>query len=108
MRRAVSSGSTIRQCSGVDSVAIPISASTLPARIMSFSPIDHARPAVGPYAAGPAGKQPPELLLDQTGDGRALGKTVIARDRLQHDQVLGGRREGANLLVDRHAAPRKP
>src|SRR5438094_9374816 len=101
IRPATACGSRRRQGSGTYvcwSAAIPVSALMVS--------LHDPRPAIRPHRAVPAREHPPELLLDQRGDGGALRESVIAGDRLEHLQVLAGRREGADDLAH-SLAPRR-
>src|SRR5947208_1917928 len=94
--RAAASGSSTLHGTGTKSL-------TLAARSTLIVLPDHARPAVRTDRPVPRGEDPPELLLDQAGDGGALREAVVAGDRLQHLQLLIGRGEGADLLGSRSA-----
>src|SRR5580765_8463377 len=96
--RAIASASGRLQTSGTKPSLRAASAGMMPSR--------DARPAVRLDRACAAGEEPPELLAHQAGDGAALGETVIARDRLEHLEVLPGGGEAADDLArSRPVAP---
>src|SRR5258705_11111741 len=98
--RAVSLSSGRRQIDGMNPDAAAASVRMVPPR--------DPRPAVRLHRARARGEQPPELLPDEAGDRPALGEPVIARNRLEHLEVLAGSGEAADHLVarHRHLAPR--
>src|SRR5258706_15485609 len=96
--RAVPVSSGRRQIDGMNPDAAAASVPMVPPR--------DPRPAVRLHRRRAPGEQPPELLPDEAGDRPALGKPVIARNRLEHLEVLAGRGEAADRLAGhRRRAP---
>src|SRR5262245_23746829 len=95
--RAVSASSGRRQIAGMNPDAAAVSVPMVPPR--------DPRPAIGSDRPGSRREQPPALLPDEARDRAALGEPVIARDRLEHLEVLARGGEAADRLAGHRLPP---